>query len=148
MEDELRGFVRPDEARHVGDDIDTSVVDALVESVTKRSDILHRFYALKARLLGLPKLAYHERNIEYGSLEKKYSYEEAVALVKATFAKLDPEFASIVQSFVDEGRIDAFPKNGKSGGAFNVDNLKTLPVFILLNHVDTISSVTTLAHEL
>jgi oligoendopeptidase F len=110
VEDELRGFTRPDESRHISDDIDSSVVDALVESVTSRMDIMRRYYELKAKLLGLPRLAYHERNVEYGAIDKMYSYEESLDIVLRTFSRLDSEFGEIMQSFVAEGRIDAFPR--------------------------------------
>lgn len=148
IDDELRGFSRPDQARHISDDIETEVVDALITSVHARNDIARRFYALKAKLLGLPKLAYHERNVEYGSHEKKYPYAEAIELVHMVFQKLEERFAAILETYVSKGQIDVYPRKGKRGGAFCDHYLITHPTYILLNHTDRLQDVLTLAHEL
>ncbi len=148
IDDELRGMSRPDLGRHVSDDISSAVVDALIARVTARFDIPQRFYALKAKLLGLPKLAYHERNVEYGTHEKKYSYPEAIALIHKVFKKLDPHFAAILEMYIKNGQIDVYPRKGKRGGAFCDHYLITQPTYILLNHTDRLQDVLTIAHEL
>ena len=58
-DDKIRGFKRPDEERHLDDDIKTETVDNLIKTITKRFDISKRFYKLKARLLKQDKLEYH-----------------------------------------------------------------------------------------
>jgi oligoendopeptidase F len=146
--DELRGYGRPDQARHISDDIDTEVVDALIDAVSSRNDLARRFYKLKANVLNVPKLGYHERNIEIGGAEKKVSYQEAVDLVDEVFAGLDQEFEKIFRDFVENGRIDAFPKKGKASGAFCAHDLKGLPVYVLLNFTENMTDVRTIAHEM
>ncbi len=148
INDELRGYDRPDKARHMEDDIDTEVVDSLVDAVTKNFDISKRFYKLKAALLGVPKLAYHERNVEYGKIDKTYSYEKAVEILDNVFGNLDKEFKNIFQGFVREGRIDVYPKKGKTSGAFCTYGLLIHPTFALLNWTDNLNDVLTFAHEL
>jgi len=148
VNDELRGLKRPDESRHVSDDIDSEVVDTLVEAVSSRFDIASRHYALKAKLMKVDKLEYHERNVPYGKIDKKYSYQESVDLVHKVFLDLDPKFAEIFEGFVKNGQIDVYPKKGKRGGAFCVYFLKSQPTYIMLNHTDLLKDVETLAHEL
>lgn len=148
IDDELRGFERPDSSRHLGDDVETAMVDALIKAVSDRNDIAQRFYKLKAKLLGLPKLAYHERNIEYGELGREYSYEEALRLVHEVYSRLDPDFGAILEDYVSNGKIDVYPRKGKSGGAFCVDILISQPTFVLLNFTNKTKDVTTLAHEM
>jgi oligoendopeptidase F len=145
--DELRGFDRPDATRHLSDDMDTEVVDALVEAVTGRFDIAERFYKLKAKLFGLEKLAYHERNLQYGEVEKEYKYEEGLELVYKVLNELDPEFGEILKGFNDESLIDVYPKKGKASGAFCAYNLNTQPTYIKLNFNNKLDDVLTLAHE-
>jgi oligoendopeptidase F len=147
INDELRRFPRPDSPRHLEDDIETEVVDALVGAVSKRNDIPARYYALKAKLLGLPKLAYHERSIEYGKLPTGYSYEDACAMVEKVLNGLDPEFGTIFRMFLDTGAIDAMPRSGKEGGAFCATQLLSTPTYILLNHTGKLHDVQTIAHE-
>lgn len=145
--DELRGFTRPDESRHIGDDIETAAVDALRAAVTAHFDLPARFYTLKAQLLGLPKLAYHERNVPVGVLPKDYAFEDAIHQITETFTKLDPKFSEIFNHFVERGAVDAFPKKGKRSGAFCIHGLLGDPVYILLNFSGTFHDVQTFAHE-
>jgi oligoendopeptidase F len=147
INDELRGLPRPDTARHLGDDVDTSVVDALIKVVISNFDIARRYYALKAKLFGVKKLEYHERNVPYGKLDKKYTYAEAKALVSKVLGNLDSEFQQIFQSFVNNNQIDVFPRKHKSSGACCAHDSVTQPTYILLNYGKTLSDVTTLAHE-
>lgn len=147
INDELRGFIRPDESRLLDDDIETGVVDALLAAVENRRDISKRFYQLKAQLLGVPKLAYHERNIPIATEEKKYNFEDSAALVYEVLSALDPEFGEIFKNFIERGNIDVYPKKGKRNGAFCIHDLITQPTYILLNHNDVLGDVRTLAHE-
>ncbi len=147
-DDELRGMPRPDLARHISDDIESDIVDALIESVSSRFGISSRFYRLKARLLGVKKLRYHERNVEYGDVGMRFPYGKAERLVSRVLHNLDEEFGKIFEDFSREGRLDVFPRKGKAGGAFCAHHLISQPTFILLNHTDRLSDVLTLAHEL
>jgi oligoendopeptidase F len=148
IDDELRGTPRPDTLRHLADDIESEVVDALIESVSRRFTIPARYYALKAKLLDVKKLAYHERNVEYGEMAGRYSYSKAVGLVHRVLGNLDPEFADIFAGFVHNGQIDAHPKKGKDSGAFCIHHLMVQPTYILLNHTGKLHDVLTIAHEL
>lgn len=147
INDQIRGFDRPDQARHLSDDIESRVVDALCEAVKKRFDISARYYKLKAKLLKVKKLKYHERNVEYGKKEKKYSYNQAVQLVRKVFLNLDKEFREIFDSFIQNGQIDVFPRKGKTSGAYCSHGLLIQPTYILLNHTDKLRDVLTIAHE-
>jgi oligoendopeptidase F len=147
INDDLRGYARPDTSRHLQDDISTEVVDAMITAVSGRFDIPKRFYELKAHLLDLPCLQYYERNVEIGQVVKEYPYEESVDLVYRALHDLDPEFGRIFAHFVENGRVDAFPRRGKRGGAFCSYDRLLNPVYILLNHTNTLRDVITLAHE-
>ena len=148
IEDELRKAERPDTLRHINDDVKTEMIDVLIKTVSERNDIPHRLYKLKAQLLKQKKLGYHERNVPFVKKEKDYKYKDAYQLVHKVFKQLDPEFAQILESFSKEGRIDVFPKKGKSDGAFCTDNAKDQPPYIMLNHTNKLSDVRTLAHEM
>ncbi|MEZ4210105.1 MAG: M3 family oligoendopeptidase [Patescibacteria group bacterium] len=148
IEDDLRNFTRPDAARHLSDEIDSKTVDTLVATVSKHFKVAQDYYALKAQLMGQSKLAYHERNVELGNLTAKYPYPKASQLILEAFTNLDPEFADITNQFISEHRIDVFPAKGKSGGAFCASGLKSMPIYLLLNHSDRLDDVLTMAHEL
>lgn len=148
INDELRHFDRPDEERHISDDIETEVVDALVSEISAHFDIPKKFYQLKAKLMKVPKLAYHERNVEWGSIAKEYKFRTAVKILERVFSNLDYEFADIFRRFVEEGRVDVFPRKGKKNGAFCTYGLLIHPTYILLNWTNKLNDVLTFAHEL
>ena len=146
-EDEYRKIPRPDLGRHLADDIESEIVDTLVDTVTKHFDISQRYYKRKAELMGLKKLGYHERNVPLEGKQAEYSYEESIELVQKIFNNLDPDFGEIVKMYLEHGQYDVYPKEGKSGGAFCISMKKDLPTFILLNHKNKLTDVTTIAHE-
>ncbi len=148
IDDELRGFKRPDSSRHLADDIESDIVDVVIDSVSKRFAVAQRFYTLKSRVLGIKKLKYHERNIPIGDIEKKYTYRDTVDFITRVFSKLDSQFTAIFQGFVKNGQIDVYPAKGKRSGAFCAHYLLSEPTYILLNHTDKLTDVLTLAHEM
>ncbi len=148
INDELRKMERPDLGRHLWDDIDTQVVDTLIEAVAKRFDIPRNYYKLKAKLLKTKKLKYHERNVRYGTLgTEEYPFTKSADLVYKTFSKLDLEFANIFKTLIEKGQVDVYPKQNKEGGAFCTHSLITHPTYILLNHTNKLTDVLTIAHE-
>lgn len=148
VDDELRGVARPDLLRHISDDMESETVDTLIQAVSERFDISRRFYELKAELLGVKTMKYHERNVEYGSIETRYPYDKAVRLTAKVFADLDKKFSDIFAGFVSNGQFDVYPRKGKGSGAFCSHYLISQPTYILLNHTGKLSDVLTLAHEL
>lgn len=145
--DRLRNYERPDQSRHLSDDIDTQVVDSLVDVVTSNFNLSKDFYKFKAKLLGQESLEYYERMVSYASVEKKYTWEETYNLTHRVFSSLDEEFAQILERFYKNGQIDVYPGKGKSGGAFCIGVGVDVPTYVLLNHNDKLRDVTTLAHE-
>ena len=147
IDDQLRKMDRPDLSRHISDDIESEVVDSLLTAVAGRFSVSSRYYGLKARLLRVKKLKYHERNVEYGNIAKKYSFPKSVELIEKVFQNLDPEFRDVFVRFLRDGRIDAYPRKGKAGGAFCAHHLISQPTYILLNHTEKLHDVLTIAHE-
>ncbi|MCL4367177.1 M3 family oligoendopeptidase [Patescibacteria group bacterium] len=147
IDDSLRKMPRPDLYRHLEDDIDSQVVDVLMQTVAEKFYLAKRFYQLKAKLLKVKKLAYHERNVEYGQTSQTYTFAQAVELVGNVFTQLDPQFAQIFHDYLHLGQVDVLPKTNKQSGAFCIYDLPTAQVFVLLNFTNKLSDVTTLAHE-
>ena len=147
INDELRNMTRPDLSRYLGDDIEPEIVDVLKESVVENFGISKRYYDLKAKLLNIKKLTYFEKNVPYGSITKEYNFEDSYNLVKTVFANLDKEFADVFERYFSLGRVDVFPKKGKTMGAFCAYFGKSKPIYVLLNHTNKLNDVLTIAHE-
>ena len=148
VDDELRKLPRADSARHIADDVETKVVDTLIAAVTNRFNIAKKYYKLKAKLVGVPQLKYHERNVEYGKIDKKYTYDASLKIIFKVIKGLDEEFTEIFTNFVNNRQIDVYPKKGKQSGASAHHNLISQPTYLLLNHADKLDSILTFAHEL
>jgi oligoendopeptidase F len=131
----------------MGYENDPATVENLVATVTKAFKISHRFYKLKAKMLKLKTLEYADRAAPVGRTKKRFTFPEAVQIVERAFRQFDPFYADTLQSFLQKGQIDAFPKVGKTSGAY-CSHYGTLPVFVLLNHLPDFRHVTTLAHEM
>ncbi|HQI92677.1 MAG TPA: hypothetical protein PLE98_01565, partial [Candidatus Dojkabacteria bacterium] len=145
VSDDYRKIPRPDLTRHIADDIDSETVDTLVKVVTDNFNISQQYYKKKAKLLGLQKLGYHERNIPLKGIDIPYPYKKGMALVKETFSSLDSKFEEILNSFEKENIYDVYPKESKSGGAFCISVGRSLPTYILLNYTDRLNDVLTIA---
>lgn len=147
ISDELRGRKNAYDATLLNYETEEKTVFSLVDAVTKNYKIAHRFYKLKAKLLGLPKLGYEDRGVGIGKNTKEISFEEGLATVRKAFANMDADFANILDAYMKNGQIDVYPKQGKRGGAYCSGSTGN-PTFVLLNNVPHMKSVMTLAHEM
>ena len=145
--DQYRKVPRPDLLRHIADDIESEVVDILLDVVSNNFNISQEYYKRKAKLLNQETLGYHERNVPLGKIEREYEYDESMELVKETFKNIDDSFYNIVKDLSASGQYDAFPKQNKNGGAFCITVSKKLPTFVMLNHNKKLNDVLTIAHE-
>ena len=145
--DELRGYKTPYDQTLIQYQNDTKSVGALVKAVTDNFSISHRFYKLKAKLLGLPSLEYSDRAVGIGKNIRPFNFKEAVSTLQNTFGALDLRFKKILDEYLEKRQIDVFPKEGKTGGAYCSSNMNA-PTFVLLNYTDTWDSAMTFAHEM
>ncbi len=146
INDELRGYARPYSATVLGNENTDREVEALVAAVTKRFDISHRYYALKAKLFKENQLLYPDKNASFGK-EAKVPFGEAVQTLREVFTALHPEYRAVLDRMLALGQVDAFPQKGKAGGAFCASGVGQ-PTMVLLNHVDDTRSLSTFAHEM
>lgn len=147
IEDELRGYKNPYDATLLRYQNDEKTVMNLVNTVSNNFKISHRFYALKAKILGLKKLDYAARGVSMGEIKKKFDFKTGCDVLSSCFEKVDPKYKTMFETFIKNGHVDAFPKEGKTGGAYCMSNIG-IPTFVLHNYVDTYNSVNTLAHEM
>jgi oligoendopeptidase F len=148
IQDELRAFPTWISDWNLGNEAEDAAVEALVQSVVARYDLPQRWYRLKARALGLERLADFDRAASVGSTESFIPWDEATAIVRDAYESFSPELAAIVGRFLDEGWIDAPVRPGKRGGAFCAYTVPGHHPYVLLNYTATPNDVMTLAHEL
>ncbi len=133
--------------RNLSNEIPDKVVDALVEVMASRSDILQRYMRLKAKIMGLrPLMSYDVWAPLPGSRQPRADYAKAMADVQELFADTRPSFGRIAGEMFAKNHVDVPPYKGKRGGAFCMSNMEGLP-YVLLNWTGKLRDVATLAHE-
>jgi len=149
-EDEKRGFKLPMSSRNLSERVSDETIKVLAETVRENyKNISWRFYKLKAKLLGVKKIQYWDRNAPLPfEDDKEYSWDAAVKMVLNAYKEFSPKLYDVAKDFFDKPWIDAAPKEGKRGGAFCSGPLVEEHPFLLLNFVGKRNDVLTLAHEL
>jgi oligoendopeptidase F len=150
IEDRWRALPTPDHARHLANQVEPEVVDALREAVMEAAPRLsHRYYALKAKWLGLERLEFWDRNAPLPeSPDRTVPWEEAVETVLDAYAGFTPRLAELAEPFFGSGWIDAGVKPGKAPGAFAHPTVTDVHPYLMLNYLGKPRDVMTLAHEL
>jgi oligoendopeptidase F len=150
IEDRWRKLPTPQMGRHLANDVEPEVVQALRDAVVAAYPKLsHRYYALKAKWLGLETLQVWDRNAPLPQTKQKtVDWPTARATVLDAYAAFDPEMAKIAEPFFDLGWIDAGTRPGKAPGAFAHPTVTDAHPYILLNYLGKPRDVMTLAHEL
>jgi len=150
VEDRWRKLPTPQSGRHLANHVEPEVVDALRDAVQNAYPKLsHRYYALKAKWLGLEKLEYWDRNAPLPEKDdRKIPWTEARDTVLEAYGGFDPEMANLARRFFDEEWIDAPVRPGKASGAFAHPTVTTAHPYVLVNYLGKTRDVMTLAHEL
>ena len=150
IDDKWREFTKPISSRNLNNFIEDEVVDSLIKTVKKNySTISHRYYKIKAKILGKKKLHYSDRNAPISLAENKLiSWEEAKEIVLCAYNSFSPKLAKIGQQFFDNNWIDVGVKDGKDSGAFAHPTVPSIHPYLMLNYQGKVRDVMTLAHEL
>src|SRR5690606_28655441 len=120
ISDRWRGFEDIADSRHLANRVEREVVDALAQAVIDAYPrISHRYYALKAKWLGLKRLENWDCNAPLPETPQALiSWDEARETVLSAYRGFAPEMADIAQEFFDKNWIDAPVRAGKAPGAF------------------------------
>lgn len=150
IEDRWRKLPTPQASRHLANHVEPEVVEALRDAVVAAYPRLsHRYYALKAKWLGLETMQVWDRNAPLPiSDDRTIGWEEAKQTVLDAYSGFDPRLAELAEPFFTKGWIDAPVKPGKAPGAFAHPTVVDAHPFVMLNYLGKQRDVMTLAHEL
>jgi oligoendopeptidase F len=150
VEDRWRRYASPAQGRHLANEVDADAVDALEAAVVEAYPRLsHRYYALKAKVMGRKVLDHWDRNAPLNAAQpKRYGWNEAKAVVLESFDALSPQFAATARTFFDQPWIDARPRAGKQSGAYSHPVTADRHPYVFMNFMGERRDVLTLAHEL
>ncbi len=150
ISDRWRGFEDVADSRHLDNRVEREVVDALVAAVRESYPrISHRYYAMKAKWLGMDKLQAWDRNAPLlETPDTLVGWHDAKNTVLSAYHGFLPEMADIARKFFDKSWIDAPAREGKAPGAFAHPTVPSAHPYVLLNYLGKPRDVMTLAHEL
>lgn len=130
-----------------GTEVPEAVYHNLISAVRANLPKLHRYTALRKKLLGVEELHFYDLYTPIvGDVEMKIPFEEAKETVRQALKPLGEEYAGILQEGFDGRWIDVYENTGKRSGAYSA-GARVHP-YVLLNYHDTLNDVFTLAHEM
>lgn len=129
--------------------MDMATLDAMLSAMRESLPDFRRYFRAKARMLGYAGgLKFYDLFAPVGEGARKYTLEEARDTLVEVMSKFTPEMGAFIKNAFDENWIDAYPKEGKVGGAFCAGAQPILKSYVLANFDGSLASVGTLAHEL
>ena len=146
--DRLRSYPHWLASRNLANEASDESVQALIEAVQGRYDLARRWYGLKARLLGLDKLAHYDRMAPVSDSDDRIPYGEAEEIVLDCYRTFSPELGATAEEFFTGGYMDGPPRPGKRGGAFCSYTVPSAHPYVMLNYTSRPHDVLTMAHEL
>lgn len=144
----LRKFESPIAVRNTVNDLPNAVVDTLLDVVSEQAHVFHRYFKLKAKWLGMPKLRRYDIYAPLSKSAKKTDFDDAVKMVLDTFDGFSAEVGKHARRVFDDRHIDSEVRAGKRGGAFCASILPEQSPFVLVNYTGEVRDVATLAHEM
>ncbi len=129
-------------------DVPTSIYHNMITQVRAGLPVLHRYMALRKKVLGVDELGYHDLYTSIvKAVELTYTYDQATKLILDALQVLGPEYAKILGRAYDERWVDVYPTPNKRTGAYSDGGAYDSHPFILLNYTDDYNSMSTTAHE-
>jgi oligoendopeptidase F len=148
VDDRLRSYPNWLRARNLSNEASDESVAALVAAVRGRYALPQRWYRLKARILGVERLADYDRAAPVVAEDEKFAWADATDLVLDAYGSFSERLEREARAFFDENRIDAPVRPNKRGGAFCAYTVPSLYPYVMLNWTSRRRDVLTLAHEL
>jgi len=142
----VRNYKSAREAALAANFVPESVYDNLVSAVRKHLPLLHRYLALRSKILGIPDLKMYDVYTPLSSVEYSFTYEAALKKAEEALAVLGEDYLSRVKRAFSERWIDVYENQGKRSGAYSGGSYDT-NAFMLLNWQDNLDNLFTLVHE-
>ena len=129
------------------DELDETIYNNLINTVSDNMNTLYKYYALKKDLLNLEELHLYDIYTPIvKNFDKKYPYEEAKEIVLKALSVLGDDYIEVLKNGLDNNWVDVYPTKAKRTGGYSGGCYDTAP-YILLNYFDKYNDMSTLAHE-
>ena len=143
-----RGWKDPLDRSLFSSCIDREILDCLISAMEESLPVFQSYFRMKARLLGLEKMDFCDLFAPVGKSDKTYSFDEARKIVVSSYSAFSPEMGAFAENAFSSGWIDAEPRKGRTGGAYDTFFPLVGESRVFCNFDGSYDSVSTLAHEL
>lgn len=128
--------------------IDIKVYDNLIDTVNNHLHLLHRYVALRKKMLGLDEIHMYDLYTPMvKDMDFEIPFEEGKQIVRTALEPLGQDYLSILDKGFEDNWIDVYENTGKRSGAYSWGTYGVHP-YVLLNYQDTLNNTFTLAHEM
>lgn len=149
IDDKVRKFNSWNSAINLENELKESTVDALIEAVTGRYEVVHRYYRAKKQLLGYDELFDYDRYAPVpGNDNTLIPWDVCKQIVLEAFEAFSPAMGEIGERFFSSNWIHAPVMQGKRGGAFAHPCTPDVHPYVMVNYTGSMRDVSTVAHEL
>ncbi|HEY3283434.1 MAG TPA: M3 family oligoendopeptidase [Armatimonadota bacterium] len=148
VDDRLRRYAYPEESRHLANELDRETVEVMAQTCVDNYPLVARYYHVKRQILGYDELTHYDRYAPLFDATEEVSFEEGKSIVLEAFGAFNPTMEEAAREFFDKEWIDAEVRKGKRGGAFCSYATPDLHPYVLVNYLNRMDDVMTLAHEL
>ena len=129
------------------DNIPPAVYHTLVAEVNKALPTLHRYFKLRARMLGIDQMHYYDISPPLVSLDKTFDIDTSKKITLEAMSVLGDDWTTMQKAAMDERWMHVYPQRGKRPGAYMQGFAYDVHPYLLLNHADNYASLSTFAHE-
>ncbi len=129
------------------DNLPEEVYRTLVAEVNRALPTLHRYFRLRARMLGVEQLRYYDIYPPLVSLDKTFDIEASKAITLDAMAILGDDWVERQRAAMDQRWMHVYPQRGKRSGAYMNPGAFDVHPYVLLNHNNDYESLSTFAHE-
>ena len=144
----VRGYPSAVEAALFQDNVPLAVYDQLITAVRAHLPAVHRYYAVRRRILGLPEIHHYDCYVPLvPELERQHTWDEAVDVIVTALEPLGSEYCTRMERGLRGRWCDRYPNAGKRSGAFSSGTYDSDPYILMNFQADAIEHVFTLAHE-
>ena len=144
----LRKFKTPISSRNLANDVPDEVVNTLLDKCHENRDLFQKYFALKAKRIGVDRLRRYDIYAPITVSKKQYTYEQSVDIVLDAFNRFDSRLKNLAVRVFEEKHIDSEVRKGKKSGAFCMTAVQDITPWVLVNFQGKVDDVLTLAHEL
>lgn len=135
------------EAALADDNIPREVYDTLLSEVNASLPTLHRYFKLRARILGIEDFAFHDIYPDLVETDQVFDLERSAQIAASASEPFGTDYVQALCLAMTDGWTHAYPSQGKRSGAYMSGSVYDLGPFVLLNHQDTYNSASTFVHE-